>query len=152
MFQVNGVCRFYDCCAAERSLVLLVSDYKSEHRALGFSRLDPRRGFGHQRIIGPVMLGVAPLQIFFHLGIGTSPEVGQILGYLHRTPCRRKQVQLDHLAPARNTRGHLVWRRIYRFEYSAAGVERRFGRAIVRGKVLEQVQLDTDNGTTIEQY
>ena len=59
---------------------------------------------------------------------------------------------LESLKPARNAQGHLVWRRIYRFEYSAAGVERRLGRAIIRGKVLEQVQLDTDDGTTIEHY
>jgi hypothetical protein len=61
-------------------------------------------------------------------------------------------VALASLKPARNKEGHLVWRRIYGFEYSLQGVERRHGRAILRGRVLEQVQLDTDGGTMIEQY
>ncbi len=61
-------------------------------------------------------------------------------------------VALESLKPARNNQGHLVARRIYAFEYSVQGVERRSGRAIMRGQVLEQVQLDTDDGTTIEQY
>jgi hypothetical protein len=61
-------------------------------------------------------------------------------------------VALAGLKPARNNQGHLVWRRIYAFEYSLQGVERRHGRTILRGRVLEQVQLDTDGGTTIEQY
>lgn len=61
-------------------------------------------------------------------------------------------VALESLKPARNRQGHLVWRRVYGFEYSIQGVERRRGRAILRGKVLEQMQLDGDGGTTIEQY
>ncbi|MDX9989214.1 DUF3301 domain-containing protein [Thiothrix unzii] len=61
-------------------------------------------------------------------------------------------VSLESLKPARNNAGHLVWRRTYGFEYSIQGVERRSGRAILRGRVLEQVQLDSDNGTTIEQH
>lgn len=61
-------------------------------------------------------------------------------------------VALESLKPARNRHGHLVLRRIYSFEYSIQGVERRHGRAILRGQVLEQVQLDGDEGTTIEQY
>lgn len=61
-------------------------------------------------------------------------------------------VALASLKPARNAQGHLVWRRIYNFEYSLQGVERRHGRAILRGRMLEQVQIDSDEGTTIEQY
>ncbi|EIJ35349.1 DUF3301 domain-containing protein [Thiothrix nivea] len=61
-------------------------------------------------------------------------------------------VALESLKPARNANGHLVWRRTYGFEYSLQGVERRRGRAILRGRVLEQVQLDTDDGAIIEQY
>lgn len=61
-------------------------------------------------------------------------------------------VALENLKPARNRQGHLVWRRTYGFEYSVQGVERRGGRAILRGRVLEQVQLDGDEGTTIEQH
>lgn len=61
-------------------------------------------------------------------------------------------VALESLKPARNHAGHLVWRRVYGFEYSIQGVERQRGRAILRGRVLEQVQLDGDGGTTIEQH
>lgn len=62
-------------------------------------------------------------------------------------------VALESLRPARNERGHLSWRRIYGFEYSLEGVERRRGRAILLGRVLEQVQVDNPHhGTTIEQY
>lgn len=61
-------------------------------------------------------------------------------------------VALESLKPARNHAGHFVWRRVYGFEYSIQGVERQRGRAILRGRVLEQVQLDGDGGTTIEQH
>lgn len=61
-------------------------------------------------------------------------------------------VSLQSIKPARNSHGHLVWRRVYGFEYSLGGVERRSGRAVLRGRLLEQVQLDGDHGTTIEQY
>ena len=103
-----------------------------------------------------VLLGLLGAGIWFWLDSMQARERA-IAAAMHA--CKSVGVQfldqtaaLESLKPARNTQGHLVWRRIYRFEYSAAGVERRFGRAIVRGKVLEQVQLDTDNGTTIEQY
>ncbi len=73
--------------------------------------------------------------------------------------CRELDVQfldqtvaLESMKPARNRQGHLVWRRIYSFEYSIQGIERRQGRAILRGRVLEQVQVDRDEGTTIEHY
>lgn len=61
-------------------------------------------------------------------------------------------VALESLKPARNSRGHMVWQRIYGFEYSLQRIERRRGRVILLGKVLKQVQIDTDDGTTIEQY
>jgi adenylyl- and sulfurtransferase ThiI len=61
-------------------------------------------------------------------------------------------VALESIKPARNDEGRVVLRRIYGFEYSIERVERRKGRAILRGQVLEQVQLDNDEGTTIEQY
>ncbi len=60
-------------------------------------------------------------------------------------------VALSSMKPARNNQGRLVLRRIYSFEFSAQGVERCNGRAILRGQVLEQVQLDQNGGTTIEQ-
>ena len=61
-------------------------------------------------------------------------------------------VSLESIKPARNDEGRVVLRRIYGFEYSIERVERRRGRAILRGQRLEQMQLDHDDGTTIEQY
>lgn len=61
-------------------------------------------------------------------------------------------VALESIKPARNSHGQLVWRRIYGFEYSLQRVERRHGRVLLLGKALQQVQIDTDDGTTIEQY
>jgi len=61
-------------------------------------------------------------------------------------------VSLESLKPIRNTRGRLVLQRIYSFEFSAIGYERRSGRAIMAGQSLRQVQLDNlEGGTTIEQ-
>ena len=59
-------------------------------------------------------------------------------------------VALKSIKPARTEAGHLNLRRIYEFEFSLAGYERRFGRAYVLGQKLEQVQLDRAEGTVIE--
>ena len=61
-------------------------------------------------------------------------------------------VALESIKPTRNDAGRMVLRRIYGFEYSIERVERRKGRVVLRAQVLEQVQLDHDDGTTIEQY
>lgn len=103
-----------------------------------------------------LLLGVIGLGIWFWLDSMNARE--KAVGAAVRA-CKQIDVQfldqtvaLESMKPARNSHGHLVWRRIYAFEYSVQGIERRNGRAIMRGQVLEQVQLDTDEGTTIEQY
>lgn len=103
-----------------------------------------------------LLLGLLGLGIWFWLDSMSAKERAVAAAI---RACREINVQfldqtvaLESLKPARNTQGHLVWRRIYGFEYSAEGVERRHGRAILRGRVLEQVQVDRDGGTTIEQY
>lgn len=60
-------------------------------------------------------------------------------------------VALASIKPARNEMGRAVLRRIYTFEFSERGLERRQGRAIMRGQELEQVQLDQAQGMTIDQ-
>lgn len=60
-------------------------------------------------------------------------------------------VALQSLGLTRHEQGYLVFKRIYSFEFSEQGVERRGGRAIMRGQSLEQVQLDQNGGTTIDQ-
>lgn len=59
-------------------------------------------------------------------------------------------VSLESIKPARNKRGRLTLKRIYGFDFSVAGYERRRGRALMAGQTLEQVQIDETEGTTIE--
>ncbi|PID49286.1 MAG: hypothetical protein CR991_07555 [Proteobacteria bacterium] len=59
-------------------------------------------------------------------------------------------VALQSLRPARNARGRMVFRRIYAFEFSLAGYERRQGRAFMLGHKLEQIQLDQAEGLVID--
>lgn len=103
-----------------------------------------------------VWLGLLGLGIWFWVDSMNAKERAVTVAV---RACREIDVQfldqtvaLESMKPVRNTHGHLVWRRIYSFEYSANGVERRQGRAILRGRVLEQVQVDREEGTTIEQY
>ena len=103
-----------------------------------------------------VLVGLIGAGIWFWLESMQARERA-IAAALHA--CKSMNVQfldqtaaLESLKPARNAEGRVVLRRIYGFEFSVAGVERRHGRAIMRGQRLEQVQLDTDQGTTIEQY
>lgn len=61
-------------------------------------------------------------------------------------------VSLESIKPIRNKQGRLVLQRIYTFDFSAIGYERRHGRTIMAGQSLRQVQLDNlEGGTTIEQ-
>lgn len=59
-------------------------------------------------------------------------------------------VSLENIKPARNKRGRMVFKRIYGFDFSVAGYERRRGRAIMAGQTLEQMQIDEQEGTIIE--
>ena len=58
-------------------------------------------------------------------------------------------VSLDKLRPARSPQGRMTFRRTYSFEFSAAGVERRRGWAILLGRRLLQVHLEEDENTLI---
>ncbi|MEZ5537149.1 MAG: DUF3301 domain-containing protein [Thiolinea sp.] len=59
-------------------------------------------------------------------------------------------VSLQSIKPARNKLGRLTFQRIYGFDFSVAGYERRQGRAFMLGQVLKQIQIDEAEGTTIE--
>lgn len=103
-----------------------------------------------------VWLGLLGLGIWFWVDSMNAKERAVTVAI---RACREIDVQfldqtvaLESMKPTRNSYGHLVWRRIYSFEYSSNGVERRLGRVILRGRVLEQVQVDREEGTTIEQY
>ncbi len=100
-----------------------------------------------------VLLILAAL-IFFWLDSMKSRE--NAIRAAH-TACREIDVQLldqtvslQHIKLARNTRGSLTFRRIYGFEFSVEGTERRSGRAIMNGQKLQQIQLDDERGVVIE--
>ena len=59
-------------------------------------------------------------------------------------------VSLESIKPMRSRHGRLMFRRIYGFDFSIAGYERRRGRAFMAGQMLEQVQIDAEAGTTID--
>jgi hypothetical protein len=59
-------------------------------------------------------------------------------------------VALKTLKPIRNTHGRLTLRRIYTFDFSIHGNERKQGRAIMLGQNLKQVQLDHEEGMIID--
>jgi len=59
-------------------------------------------------------------------------------------------VFLQSLKLARNSHGRLSFQRIYAFEFSVDGLERRNGRAVMEGQRLRQIQLDDDRGVVIE--
>ncbi|MGB0848190.1 MAG: DUF3301 domain-containing protein [Thiolinea sp.] len=59
-------------------------------------------------------------------------------------------VSLESIKPMRSRQGRLMFRRIYGFDFSVAGYERRRGRAFMAGQALEQVQIDAEQGTTID--
>jgi hypothetical protein len=59
-------------------------------------------------------------------------------------------VSLTTLKLARSKQGRLAFQRIYRFDFSIHGNERREGRVMLKGHHIEQIQLDYDEGTVIE--
>ena len=59
-------------------------------------------------------------------------------------------VSMDSMKIKRNAQGRLVWRRVFSFDFSMAGDERRRGSIQMLGLHVQQVQLDTDEGALIE--
>ena len=53
---------------------------------------------GIQRIVGPTVFGIAPLQFFSHVKVCLMPEVGKVLGELHRFESRREQFHEQRLS------------------------------------------------------
>lgn len=70
--------------------------------------------------------------------------------------CQQIQAQLlDHTASlksiklSRNKQGRMVFERIYNFDFSHDREQRHQGRVIIKGLQIENIYLDTDEGTTI---
>lgn len=59
-------------------------------------------------------------------------------------------VSVESIKPARSKTGRFVFKRIYGFDFSMQGAERLHGRAHLLGQVLQQIQLETDEGMIIE--
>src|SRR5260370_36116951 len=61
--------------------------------------LRPSRRRRRERVLGPVVLGIAAAHLGAHGAIARCPEPGEIAGHLQRTPRRRQQKQPHrHLA------------------------------------------------------
>lgn len=58
-------------------------------RAASAPRLRARGRFGLQRVVRPVVFGIAAFEVLLHLGIGIGPEARQVLCHLHRPTGRR---------------------------------------------------------------
>lgn len=65
-----------------------------------------------------------------------------------RSACEREGVQLlddtvamSRLRPERNDNGHLVLRRVYEFEYSGSGDDRRKGSVVLLGKQVVMIDV-----------
>jgi hypothetical protein len=56
-------------------------------------------------------------------------------------------VALRRIRIARNRNGRAVWLRTYRFEYTFDGAQRLRGSAVLRGRTLESLAMDTPQGT-----
>lgn len=74
-----------------------------------------------------------------------------------RTTCMQKQVQfldqsvsLESIKPKRDQYGRVVWQRVYGFDFSLQGVERRHAYVVMLGKQLKQIQMDIEEGMTID--
>ena len=100
-----------------------------------------------------VLLILAAL-IYFWLDSMKSRENAIVAAH---KACRDINVQLlDHtvslkkLKPMRDRHGKFTFMRIYEFDFSVDGSERRQGRAVMHGKWLKQIQLDDDQGVVIE--
>lgn len=59
-------------------------------------------------------------------------------------------VSLTQLKLARTKQGRLALQRTYQFDFSIHGNERREGRVMLKGHQVEQIQLDYDDGTVID--
>ena len=57
-------------------------------------------------------------------------------------------VALRRLSVARDTEGHAIWRRTYRFEYTVDGSQRLRGSVIIRGREVETVAVQSPDGAT----
>jgi hypothetical protein len=73
--------------------------------------------------------------------------------------CRELDVQLldqtvalARLGLGRNPRGQFQLRRVYAFEFTSDGVQRRKGRIGLLGSVVEYVHMEHEAGTTILEH
>ncbi|CAA6824044.1 MAG: Unknown protein [uncultured Thiotrichaceae bacterium] len=100
-----------------------------------------------------VLLFIALLVLFWH----DSMKSREVAIAAAQRACQEINVQLldqtvsvESIKPARSRRGRFVFKRIYGFDFSVQGAERLHGRAYLLGQVLQQVQLETDEGMIID--
>ena len=100
------------------------------------------------------ILAVLGLGVWFWMSTLQAREQAIVLA---KRTCERYEVQfldqsvaLESLKPSRYPAGNMTWRRIYGFDYSQEGVQRQHGRVFMLGNRLEQIQMDTAQGTIID--
>lgn len=100
-----------------------------------------------------VLFFIVLLGLFWH----DSMKSREVAIAAAQRACREINVQLldqtvsvESLKPTRSRSGRFVFKRIYGFDFSVQGAERLHGRAHLLGQVLQQVQLETDEGMIIE--
>jgi hypothetical protein len=105
-------------------------------------------------MIGLFILAALGLLVWFWISTLQAREQAVDIA---RRSCERNQVQfldqsvaLESLKPGRYPTGNMTWKRIYGFDYSQEGVERQHGRVFMLGNRLEQIQMDTAEGTIID--
>lgn len=105
-------------------------------------------------MIGLFILAALGLLVWFWISALQAREQAVDIA---RRSCERNQVQfldqsvaLESLKPGRYPTGNMTWKRIYGFDYSQEGVERQHGRVFMLGNRLEQIQMDTAEGTIID--
>jgi len=67
--------------------------------------LGAARGRCLQRVVRPMVLGVAAAHILAYLDIAAAPETGQIAGDLHRALGRRQQLERHRYCAVADARG-----------------------------------------------
>lgn len=101
-----------------------------------------------------VLLLIAGAVLFWYQSLKAREQAEQAAKHL----CHKLAVQfLDHsvalssLKPTRLSNGRIALKRIYNFEFSQQGAERSQGRIVMTGHSINNIQVDHDEGTTIEQ-
>lgn len=60
-----------------------------------------------------------------------------------------QSVSVDQLRLGRDARGQLVFRRVFSFDFSASGADRRRGSIVILGRQVQSITLENADGTML---